>query len=985
MNEFKHQVGSPEKNQKRIMGSNFYKVTLMKMEFMKIFLISLVLTAGLTASAVQFDQRQRIVKVSGTPVKAEKLEIVVQNSTKLMEFTANELQTFLTEATGQKPAIVAKPTDGATSLILGDNSYLRTNGLDVANLPTDGYYIRRNGNQIFLAGVDSTTDFPAQNKWAQIYKRGTLNAVYDFLERFADARFFFPGEMGTIIPDKGALILPPVIDILDRPDMVGRTFMHYDGKWYEDESYQGVKGINLNLLRLRMQSNIIPFGHGLSRLGYKERFGKTHPEYFALMEDGSRNIEPDMPHSGHICFNSGMREVIYQDVKAFLSGQPATVTGALAWGKCAWNVNAAAPGYFNLMPQDWFYWCSCEKCAKTAKGGRDFEKDNQAISDYMWGFTSEIANRLTQDGVKGVVTQMAYLPYDLVPKCDIPQNVAVQIAVTGPGKKNQQDDDKKIKDWVTKLNSKVSLWTYPGKFGNKAMPGIPAMMHHHIGKYFQDRKDWIYGAFLNSDTDYYLFNYLNYYIFSKGVWNNSADLDVLLADHYKAMFGEGAPMMQKFYDELEKIWIDEITSNTVDTSLGPVTTLPNDIDIWTKIYSPKRLSYFDGLFDQAEKAAASNKGALKRIKFMREKLLVPIHVPARDFQNRQNSLDSWKVSVPGKVHLRPCDGDLNEVKTVVSLSQDKDNMIFTVDCEEPRMEDIKAANKGADAPLTYEDSCVEIFLNPSGDRTNYYHIVANSNGALYDSKCKIHENPDIKWNSGANVKIEKRTDGWKAIVSVPKAALGEYNKNGFPVNFARHRSLKGEQPVEVYYQWSPVPGRSFHAIERYGSMILEGAPNTNIVKDGDFNITKNDHYSAGAWSFWQSGKESDVQLCELDEKMFISGGKSLHFKNGKGLKLNATQQLQNMKPDTKYRFSYFVKTKDLKAPGGAGAFIYFSENKGTAYPDPRVNGTHPWHKLTFDITTPPDTGKGIKPIVGIWIWDAEGEAWFDNVTIEEIR
>ena len=168
-------------------------------------------------------------------------------------------------------------------------------------------------------------------------------------------------------------------------------------------------------------------------------------------------------------------------------------------------------------------------------------------------------------------------------------------------------------------------------------------------------------------------------------------------------------------------------------------------------------------------------------------------------------------------------------------------------------------------------------------------------------------------------------------------------------------------------------------------MILEGAPNTNIVKDGDFNITKNDHYSAGAWSFWQSGKESDVQLCELDEKMFISGGKSLHFKNGKGLKLNATQQLQNMKPDTKYRFSYFVKTKDLKAPGGAGAFIYFSENKGTAYPDPRVNGTHPWHKLTFDITTPPDTGKGIKPIVGIWIWDAEGEAWFDNVTIEEIR
>jgi len=952
---------------------------------MKKLLISLALTAGTMTTAAQFDQGQRVVKVSGTPVKAEQLEIVVQNPTKLMEFTANELQRFLREATGQMPAIVAKPTDGATSLMLGDNSYLRATGLDVANLPTDGYYIRRIGHQIFLAGVDSTTDFPAQNKWAQTYKRGTLNAVYDFLERFADARFFFPGEMGTIVPDKGVLMLPPVIDILERPDMVGRTFMINAGKWYDDDKYQGVKGFHLNLLRLRMQSNIIPFGHGLSRLGYIERFGKTHPEYFALMQDGRRNIDPDMQHSGHICFNSGMREVIYQDVKAFLSGQSATITGALAWGKCAWNENAAAPGYFSIMTQDWFYWCGCEKCAKTAKVGRNYGKDNQARSDYMWGFTSEIANRLTRDGVKGVVTQMAYLPYDLVPKCDIPQNVLVQLGVTGPGKKNQQDDDKKIKDWVTKLNRKVSLWTYPGKSGNKAMPGIPAMMHHYIGKYFQDRKDWIFGAFLNSDTDYYLFNYLNYYVFSKGTWNNSADLDVLLADHYQAMFGEGAPMMMAFYDELEKIWVDEITSNTVDSSLGPVTTLPNDIDIWAKIYSPERLSYFDGLFDQAEKAAASSTGALKRIRFMREKLLAPIHVSAGDFQNNQNSLDSWKVSVPGEVHLRPCDGDLNEVKTVVSLSQDQDHMLFTFDCQEPRMDDLKAANQGADAPLTCEDSCVEIFLNPSGDRTHYYHIVANSNGALYDSKCKIHENPDIKWNSGANVRIEKRTDGWKAIVSVPKAALGEYSKDGFPVNFARHRSLKGEPPGEVDYQWSPVPGRGFHTIERYGSMIPVGAPNTNMLKDGDFKITQKDHSSAGAWALWQSGKPSDVQLCELDEKRFVSGGKSLHFKNGKGLKLSASQRIEKMQPDTNYRFSYFVRTKDLKPPGGAGAFIYFSGNNGAAYPDPRVTGTHPWHKLTFDIKTPPDTGKGIKPIVGIWIWDAAGEAWFDNVTIEEIR
>ena len=82
---------------------------------------------------------------------------------------------------------------------------------------------------------------------------------------------------------------------------------------------------------------------------------------------------------------------------------------------------------------------------------------------------------------------MAYLPYDRIPKCDIPQNVAVQVAVTGPGKNDQKADDEKIKAWVGKLKSKVSLWTYPGKYGNKAMPGIPALISRTAGTGFSVR------------------------------------------------------------------------------------------------------------------------------------------------------------------------------------------------------------------------------------------------------------------------------------------------------------------------------------------------------------------------------------------------------------------------------------------------------------------------------------------------------------------
>ena len=87
------------------------------------------------------------------------------------------------------------------------------------------------------------------------------------------------------------------------------------------------------------------------------------------------------------------------------------------------------------MPHDWLYWCGCGKCRKIAEPGRDqAQSRQQAISDFIWQFTADIANRLAEEGIKGTVTQMAYSPYDRIPKCAIPGNVAVQLAVMGPGR-----------------------------------------------------------------------------------------------------------------------------------------------------------------------------------------------------------------------------------------------------------------------------------------------------------------------------------------------------------------------------------------------------------------------------------------------------------------------------------------------------------------------------------------------------------------------
>ena len=83
-----------------------------------------------------------------------------------------------------------------------------------------------------------------------------------------------------------------------------------------------------------------------------------------------------------------------------------------------------------------------------------------------------------------------------------------------------------LKKWCDKTGGKISIWTYPGKHMGKAeMKGIPAMMHRQTGKYLQHVKDYIYGVFLESETDYEIFNYLNYYTFAKVTWDLDTDLD----------------------------------------------------------------------------------------------------------------------------------------------------------------------------------------------------------------------------------------------------------------------------------------------------------------------------------------------------------------------------------------------------------------------------------------------------------------------------
>lgn len=959
----------------------------------KIFAFWVAAMAVVSAGAWEFKDypppRKTVISAKKTPVTH--IEVVLPERTRLLDFAAKELCTYLGKVTGKKIPLLKASSGKGIAFVLGDNALSRKAGIDVKKIPNEGYVIRRAGNIIYIAGLDAKNNYPARNTWSMWFKRGTISGVYDFLDRFAGVRFYFPGEMGTVAERVKNFALPEKIDIIERPDFQIRYHSKYTNqkKWYENKDwyYDGVTGENLQWLRNRFEDFTIPPAHGLATLRYGDRF--KNPEYFALMPDGKRYNNPSLTHSPHLCFSSGVAEEIYKDVYAYLTGKSAKSRGLKYW-----NVNAAsARSIVSVMPHDWFYMCCCEKCKKLVpKGARTYQGDKKSyeqISELVFGYTAKIGNRLKKDGVKGYITQMSYTPYFMVPKVELPNNVLVMTAVMGPWSRDNRADDKLLKAWNKKLKHRTWIWTYSYKYSTKYKEeAMPEMCPRSVGKFYKDRKDLIFGAYhAGPSDDSFIYTYLNLYTFGKVTWDNSTDVDKLLAEHHRVMFGPKAAVpMGKFYDLLEKCWLS-VVGEKIDTPLGPITKRASEDEAWNKIYTAEVIKKMEDCFRQAEKLATGN--AKKRVIFIRKNLFDQLKAARERFTDSLDAFKKWSTPVPGKVFLRHCSKEETTPATTVDLAQDAQNIIVKFTCEEPAMKENRSQKRVRDGKI-WHDSCVEVMLSSDPQRKKYYHFIVNTDGSFYDAACSIADNgyrsSNVKWNSSVKVKTSRTADGWIAELIIPKKDVEAAGAKSIAANFGRSRMLKSMKPGQTdLAMWSPFPDPiGFHKVKFYGTLQLVPVPDKNLLKNGSFTQSSHNIKSRPAvWGGWCSKGAKGGQFIRLDDKIFISGGKSLHLHNVANGKVNSGQRITG-KPNTPYRLSFYMKTRNVKQPvpgrDGAGLYVH-AGTRQMSLPSIKVTGTSNWryHEYTFK------TDKSPRIIIGLWNWNCSGDVWFDDIRLEEIK
>lgn len=520
---------------------------------------------------------------------------------KVVSFAARELQFFLNRTTGAKFSIVDKVPADKAAIILGDCPESRAAGIDVSKLKRDAFRILRKGKQVFIAGRDDKNyeldDYVKMKKVPPVNGLGwhnyvikpeyaTLFGVYDFLERFAGIRFYYPGALGTYTP-KAARLAVGEINLAETPAMEYRYSLgfgdrsHGKYKTWRMSDYPEIgisrEDSNLWALRCRQSTFVLPKGHSVGMLRYYYRFykdeAKRREDYFALQPDGKRYAESQFKTS--LCYsNPEVIKQIVADAEVFFSGQKATKMVNAPWN-AEWVPSRVQGDYFSLLPCDHFgSGCTCKRCKKLV-GAKEHTLDpnlpGEAVtypglySRILWDFFRAVASESAKKYPDKHFVTLAYGPYREMPENidKLPDNLYVGLTAIPNGNGSDSPAMKRIvgdiKDW-RKYTSSLWLWLY---FINRPpYDGIPLPRLRGAGRFYNAIKDEnVTGVFMECLVSQGFQAHLDVYLNHRLMWAPSLDAEKIVREYAENMYGPSADEVVKMLEFFEDKYLNGIVKS----------------------------------------------------------------------------------------------------------------------------------------------------------------------------------------------------------------------------------------------------------------------------------------------------------------------------------------------------------------------------------------------------------------------------------------
>ena len=484
-----------------------------------------------------------------------------------------------------------------------------------------------------------------------------------------------------------------------------------------------------------------------------------------------------------------------------------------------------------------------------------------------------------------------------------------------------------------------------------------------------------------------------YYVFGKYAWNNNVDTDAIISEHNQLMFGKAAGVMGGIIDEFEKLWLSRVVAKQADTDRGPLVSVPAESELWGEIYSAKVIDSLRKRFDEAEKLTQGDKLANARIKLFRREWLDPLANARKKYLEMTDALSDFGFELNKPFYLgafkffAKYSESSEHVSTKVTVSTGNDSLRIAFECEEPDFDRISAVKRQRNDPNTWQDSSVEVFINPNGDNKNFYQFILNAQNSLTIQKAELlgsHVRNVGTIKSGVYTNVTRTKNGFRAALSIPFKQLKDFDINKAKFNFTRNRILNIKKDYNLLYIWSPFAKR-FNDLENFGKLKQAGEKAPSFINDGDFSALQRGRW-LGKW--FHNQKLLANQSVKRDSKEFFSYPASMKMVNENPQLLYFTQYLSQLKPNTEYELSCLVKYKNIKrnAKSSNGGFsINVNVEKNAWFPKNSLSGTSNWTRLKYRFKTTDKTNNPHRAYMRFYLNGATGTVWIDDVKIVAVK
>ena len=714
----------------------------------------------------QAEGRSPVVLVANGEARAAIHVLVPKGSVSpALDQAVRDLQHFIRLATGAELPIREGPATGP-AILVGDGDLAAAQGLRGAEMPVEGFAIKTGADTVMIVGHDGPVAPHTRSD-------GTAWGIYDFLERFVDVRFYFPGDIGCSVPKRKDLTIGPMW-LEDAPRFRKRDIWPPGGPGVPPT-------VQPHQRRLRAADSWPVHLQVHSPTGWPAIYGETRPECFQMRADGTRTF--DMLCYGH----PRTLETYLETIAAFYEKGDAR----------AWAGKPPVGNAITVSPNDMAIACHCEYCRRLWQSDAgQYGTASKVVARFVANLAREVKKRWPDK----TVIYLPYTNYTEPPEgVTFPDNVEVQLCGM-PGLAMYKEpavaasEQANIDGWIRLTGRKIQNWHYSCWPTDQTRAAY--QFPHVVRDHYRRNRDKTVGSFINGDGDHWPRMHLSLYVWMKSMWNPDFDVDAVIDAYCRRLYGAAAGTVHELVSMQIAGWEK---SRWPDARLTPKA-------IYEISYPREDVKRMEALLKRAREEAAGDDLALKRLDYCAGPLeaffaeskayaegtqrttLVARKVGENPAIDGRLDDEVWRQATAAPF-VRALDARHPEPKhpTWVKAVWTLDGVTFGFHMAEPEPGKLARDIQGHDDSLAWWNDNVEVFLDVAGGRSDYYQLIINPNAAVFDG-----HGQDAEWTcKGVKAAAHVGKDFWSLEVYVPLAAFTDARRPGTGVewfgNFTRHR------------------------------------------------------------------------------------------------------------------------------------------------------------------------------------------------------